>query len=153
MTDNSGGPATGVTWVVVADASQAEIYMREKRFSELESVQRMTEPAARMKEGDLVADSPGRSFDIRGGGRHAMEPDHSEKERIRADFAGRIAAELEAGRNAGQFQHLAIIATPDMLGALRASLSATTRRLVVLEASKDMTGMEPAAIAREIDAE
>ena len=72
MTSNTNEPATGVTWVVVADASRAEIYSRQKRFSQLEPVQHLIEPEARSKEQELASDAPGRAFDSRGEGRHCL---------------------------------------------------------------------------------
>lgn len=152
MRDKPDGPQTGVTWVVVVDAGRAEIYSREKRFSELEPVQTLDEPDARTRERDLKTDAPGRAFNSHGTGRHAMEPDQSPKARLREAFAERIAAELEAGRIANQYRHLAIVATPDMLGALRGELSRATQQLVSREIAKKMTGLGPAAIAAELDA-
>lgn len=151
MTDGEHRPMTGATWVVVASASQADIYLRQKRFSALEIVHRLKEPDARAKEQDLSSDAPGRSFDSHGSGRHAMEPDHTGREHLREDFARRIAAEVESGRAADHFQHLMIVASPDMLGALREQLSAAARQLVSLEISKDLTAKGPSAIGVEID--
>lgn len=152
MTDEKSAPAGGVTWVVVADARRAGIYSRQKRFSELEPLQVLEEPQARTHERDLVSDAPGRSFDSHGTGRHAMEPGETTKHHIRGAFARRVAGELEVGRRAGHFEHLVIVASPDMLGELRAHLDRATRQCVVLEVDKDLTGHEPAAIAAEIDA-
>jgi len=151
MSNGEDRPMTGATWIVVASASHADIYARKKRFSALEVVHRLTEPDARAKERDLSSDAPGRSFNSHGSGRHAMEPDHTAREHLRGDFARRIAADVESGRAAGHFQHLMIVASPDMLGALRGHLSDAARRLVSLEISKDMTAMGPGAIGVEID--
>lgn len=142
---------TGATWVVVADASRAEIFSRTKRRSPLEAVQLLEEPAARAREQDFDADAPGRSFDSGGQGRHAMEPEQSGRERLREDFARRIGDELEAGRLTNQFNRLIIVAAPAMLGVLRGQLGDPTSALVRMEIDKDMTGQAPEAIARLID--
>jgi protein required for attachment to host cells len=142
---------TGVTWVVVADSSAAEFYVRQKRFSPLESLQRLTEPDARAKERDRVSDAPGRTFDSHGAGRHAMEPKHSGKVQLRESFTHRIAEALESAREADRFQQLVIIAAPAVLGELRARLSAGVQKTVVTEIDKHMTGQDPAAIAALID--
>jgi len=151
MTSDTGGLITGVTWVLVADSSQADIYSRQKRLSQLESVQHLTEPEARSREQEFASDSPGRSFDSRGDGRHAMEPDHTGKDHLRETFVRRIASVLESARNANSFQNLVIVAAPALLGELRSQLSSTTQKLVVAEIDKHMTGQEPAAIAALID--
>lgn len=152
MNDNAE-PGRGVTWVVVADAARAQIFSRTERFSALEPLRVIDEPRARSRERDLIADSPGRSFDSHGQGRHAMDPGQSAKAQLREAFARRIAAEVESGRAADRFQHLVIVATPDMLGAVRAQLSRAAQRLVTREIAKQMTQAEPATIAAEIDAE
>ena len=151
MTKRASEQLTGVTWVVVADASRADIYSRQKRFSPLELVQSLTEPEARSKERDLASDAPGRSFDIRGEGRHAMEPDHSGKDHLRESFVSRIADELESARNADRFQQLVIVAAPAVLGALRAQLSGAIQKHVVAEFNKHMTGQDASVIAGLID--
>jgi len=141
----------GVTWVVVASADRAEIYSRQKRYSQLESVQRLDEPGARSKEGDLVSDSPGRAFDSGGQGRHAMEPNHTAKDHLRESFVNRIAEVLESARSADRFKHLVIVAAPTVLGELRAKLSSATQQRVADEIGKHMTGEEPTAIAALVD--
>ena len=153
MTKNTDELNSGVTWVVVASADRADIYSRQKRYSQLEPVQRFDEPRARLKEQDLVSDMPGRAFDSGGQGRHAMEPDHSGKEHLRESFVHRIVETLESARGADRFQHLIIVASPAMLGALRAQLSGTTQKRVVAEIDKHMTGREPAEITSLIDAD
>lgn len=151
MTSNTNEPATGVTWVVVADASRAEIYSRQKRFSQLEPVQQLIEPEARSKEQELASGASGRAFDSRGEGRHAMEPHHTSKEHLRETFAHRIASVLESARAANRFQHLVIVAAPALLGELRAQLSSAMQKQVLAEFDKHMTEQEPASIAALID--
>ena len=47
-----------------------------------------------------------------------MEPVHTEKEHLRANFIRRIIKVLESARQAGRFRQLVIVATPTMLGAV-----------------------------------
>ncbi len=80
-----------------------------------------------------------------------MEPDHSEKANIRANFAKSIADELELSRQMHRFSHLILVAAPAMLGELRAQLSAETAKLVRDELDKDMTAETAARIAELLD--
>ena len=153
MRNDTDELSSGVTWVVVASADRADFYLRQKRYSQLESVQRLEEPGARSKEQDLVSDMPGRAFDSGGQGRHAMESSHTGKEHLRESFVHRIAEALESARSAGRFQHLVIVAAPAVLGELRAQLSGATQKRVTVEIAKHMTGQEPAAVAALIDGE
>ncbi len=153
MTRKGSEISSGATWVVVADSSQADIYSRARRRSPLELVQSLSEPAARAKEKDLLADAPGRSFDSGGQGRHAMEPDHTEKQNLRINFADRIADFLESGRQAGNFKQLILVAAPALLGELRTQLNDPTAKLIRVAVDKDMTDATPARIAELIDAQ
>jgi protein required for attachment to host cells len=137
----------GVTWVVVADAAHAQIYARPTRRAPLELVQTFAEEQARAAEHDLLSDSPGRTFDSRGAGRHAKQPEHTMKQNLREAFARHIAEFVEAGRTANRFAHLAIVAAPALLGELRAHLREPTLRLLDVEIHKHMTTAKPAEIA------
>ena len=143
----------GVTWVIVADASVAEIFSRRKRFGSLETVHRLEEPDARAREQAFGTDAPGRSFDRSGQGRHAMEPDHTVKEHLREVFASRIADDVEAARVEGRFQRLVLVAAPKLLGELRERLSRPALKCISAEFAKDMTGRSPEEIAALIDGE
>ena len=151
MTRKGSELKRGVTWVVVADSTQADIYSRAKRFSQLEAVQSLSEPSARSKEKDLITDAPGRSFDSGGKGRHAMETDHTEKQNLRIKFADRIADLLKSARQEGRFKHLVLVAAPALLGELRAQLDDATAKLVRDEIDKDMTAATPDDIVKLID--
>jgi protein required for attachment to host cells len=137
----------GVAWVVVADAAHAQIYVRQNRRAPLELLQTFAEEQARAKEHDLLSDSPGRTFDSMGAGRHAKQPEHTVKQNLREAFARQIADYVEAGRTANRFAHLAIVAAPALLGELRAHLSEPTLQLLDIEIPKRMTTSKPAAIA------
>jgi protein required for attachment to host cells len=152
VTQNTSELSGGATWVVVADASRADIFLRNKRHSPLEAVQSLTDSDARVKEQDLVADGPGRTFDSVGKGRHAMEPDDTEKHHLRRAFAQRVSDVLEAARQADEFKHLIIVAAPAMLGELRTHMDKSTAKLIVAEFDKELTGQEPGVVAKLIDA-
>ena len=137
----------GVTWVVVADAAHAQIYSRPTRRAPLELVQTFAEEQARVAEHDLLSDSPGRTFDSMGAGRHAKQPEHTVKQNLREAFARHIAEFVEAGRTANRFAHLAIVAAPALLGELRTHLSEPTLQLLAIEIPKRMTTSKPEAIA------
>ena len=151
MKKQSSKLTTGATWVVVADSSRADFFIRHQRFSPIEPIHSLTAPDARAKEHDLVSDAPGRTFDIKGSGRHALEPRHTGKEHLRENFAHQIAGELDAGRIANKYEHLVIVATPKLLGDIRTKLTSATRQLVMTEIDKEMTGQDLSVICAEID--
>ena len=151
MPTNADTLTRGDTWVVVANASRADIYSRQKKHGPLEVVQCLTEDKARAKERDLVADEPGRSFDSVGQGQHTMEPQHTEKDRLLTGFARRIAHVLESARQAERFGRLVIVAAPAMLGELRHQLDDVTAQHVTAEFSKELTDRDPETLAKLLD--
>jgi protein required for attachment to host cells len=153
MNKKSGELQTGATWVVVADSSRADFYVRHKRYSPMEPLHNITAPDARTRERDLGSDTPGRSFDSKGSGRHALEPSHTAREHLRENFAHLIADILDAGRVENKYQHLVIVAAPKLLGDIRAKLSSATQQLVSAEIDKDMTGQDLSVICALIDAQ
>lgn len=137
------------TYVLVADGSRARLFVREPDRSLTEADVQIS-PEHRLKEGDLTSDKPGRSFDSRGGGRHAMEQPTSKKERAAIAFAKRIATELDTRRRDGELERLVLIAAPRFLGQLRSALSAETAALVALAIDKDLSQASPADIAQQL---
>jgi protein required for attachment to host cells len=151
MASKSEDISDGVTWVVVAAASRADIYSRQKRFSDLEIVQSLTEPDARAKESDLTSDAPGSTFDSGGQGRHSMEPKRTGKQHLRDTFARQVADAIESGHQGDRFRHLVLVAAPAMLGELRRHLSKTTLSQVVRTVDKNVTSETSAEIAALLD--
>jgi len=151
MSETNNRISEGVTWVLVADASRADIYSRKKSHSPLELVRSLNQREARSKEQELVADAPGRTFDSAGQGRHALEPEHSEKDHRRSTFVRQIAAVLDDGRKADNYQRLIVVAGPALLGELRAQLNPATRKLVTTELDKDVAGQGPEVVVDLLD--
>ena len=126
-------------WVLTANGAGYRIFSRDKKFAPLVEVQHLDWPSGRLSGQDLVSDRPGRSFDSRGAGRHAMEPRtdvHTEEE---MQLAREIARALGDGHRDGAYSQLIIIAAPRLLGHLRESLPAQVRQNVVAEIDKDLT--------------
>ncbi|MEZ5910467.1 MAG: host attachment protein [Hyphomicrobiaceae bacterium] len=125
------------TWIVVADGARARVYAHGAIGGGLTPVDGLTleqdTPASR----DLGSDRPGRTFDSKGQGRHAMEPTSDpHRERKRA-FAEQLASAL--GARAGEYDRLVLVAAPVTLGDLRAALPAPASSKVDGELAKDLT--------------
>lgn len=110
------------TWVVVADASRAEIFaLRETDGTRrLHSTGSLDDTKLARHSADLKSDKPGRSFSSASGGvRHAVEPKHDYHKLQKHDFAREIVASLEKAFDAHQFERLVLVAPDRMLGELR----------------------------------
>ena len=113
-------------WVMVADKSKARIFtIADPRGALLDEVV-LEHPQAREREQTLTSDRPGRSYDSKGQGRHAMgtsvEPDQQETIR----FARQIAEHVQAAHNEGRCDRLLLVAGPPLLGLLREPLNTLT---------------------------
>lgn len=132
------------SWVLVADGSRARI-VRDPG----------TDTGAKDRPDDLVyeidhkqlreimADKPGRSFASAGARRSAMEYRSDPVQEQEADFAGTLVEELARRHAANEFERLAIVAEPRMLGTLRRKLPSALRAAVVKEVPKDLTKLPP----------
>ena len=109
-------------WVVVADQSKARFFTVADPRGALLGVGELEHPEARDLEQTLTSDRPGRSFDSKGKGRHAMgaEVDPGKQENIR--FAKQVAEHLQAAHEEGRCDRLLVVAGPPLLGMLRESL-------------------------------
>ena len=109
-------------WVVVADQSKARIFTVDDPRGALLDVGELEHPQARDREQTLTSDRPGRSFDSKGRGRHAMgatvEPGKQESLR----FAKQVADYVQAAHNEGRCNRLLLVAGPPLLGLLREHL-------------------------------
>ncbi|MFU0504662.1 host attachment protein [Pseudaminobacter sp. NGMCC 1.201702] len=126
------------TWVLLADGARARI-VRQINLKDEEQVEDLVFEIDHKQLGEIMSDRPGRSFASEGKRRSALEY-HSEPEKDQeARFAETLVAELEQRFLAHEFQRLAIVAEPRMLGVLRRKLSPTLQPTVVVEVAKDLT--------------
>lgn len=135
-------------WVIVADSARARIFSVENASGQLEPVEQLLSPEARLHERDLSSDRPGRSFDSFGSGRHSTDTATSAKDQIASNFAKEVAQHLKAGVDDRSFGRLVIIAEPQFLGLLNKSLPTAVEKLVSLRIDKDLT-KEPEQKIRE----
>lgn len=131
------------TWIVVAHRSGAVVYESRGTQLPLARVMLLENPVGRARAGELESDRPGRAYDRKGGGRHAMSKEENSVEHVEQEFAHRVLAQLERSREAGAFDQLVLIAPPKMLGRLRRGLPAPLRTLVVADLAKDLAMATP----------
>ncbi|MEJ1415691.1 MAG: host attachment protein [Candidatus Sedimenticola sp. (ex Thyasira tokunagai)] len=134
-------------WIVVADNSRARIFSADTPNSPLTEIATLAHPEARLHEGDLVSDQPGRehnpvsmSHDL------GSESDAKHEEAVR--FAGQVCQTLEHARNDGRFDELYIIAAPAFLGIMRKHEPSPLKQRVAGEVAKNMAGHSVADIRK-----
>lgn len=138
------------TWVVVADSSRARIFMAKNATGELDEIETLANPEARLHEIDMTSDLPGRTFDSAGKGRHILEKNTEPKQQKIVDFAKQIDQLLEKARTKKRFSQLILVAAPAFLGILRNQLSSPTSRLVAYELDKNLTQLSSDDIRKHL---
>jgi protein required for attachment to host cells len=88
-----------------------------------------------------ASDRPGRVNESHERMRHAMEPQTSNTERVREQYAHEVLERLQAEAAERHFDHLVLVAPPQMLGTLRQLLDDQLRARVVGELAKDLAGV------------
>ncbi|AZT83329.1 host attachment protein [Marinobacter sp. NP-4(2019)] len=134
-------------WVLVADSSRARVFQMPQPRGDLEELTTMVNPAARLKEHDLVSDSPGAHGDGAMAGRHRMPQKNTARSIANREFAREIAQWLRQAHNENRFDALVIVAAPHFLGELRPELDEQVRQMVTEEMSLDITRASPSEIA------
>ena len=115
----------------------------------MQELEDLINPEGRANVRNLISDRPGRSFDSRGRGRHAMDPEVDAVREHAERFAKQVADRVEQGRKEGAFDELVLAAAPEFLGMLRQYLSDTTLRQVRATVDKNLVLMdEPEIRAR-----
>lgn len=126
------------TWVVVADSEKA-LFLRNKTDGEdpfLEVVRKTEQDNP--KDIDQSANRPGRKSDTAHGQRSALDDTdwhQLAKDRFATDLADRLYKRVHKG----EMQRIVLVASPQVLGALREHLHPEVRDRVVGEIDKTLT--------------
>lgn len=127
------------TWILVADGAHGRILFTEGWDRGLTIVSAHESVAATKLTRELGADRPGRVQESANTARHAMEPRVDWQRHEKHLFAKEMAKALNKGAHDNAYDRLVLVATPAILGELRAALDKTARKLVSAELDKDLT--------------
>lgn len=141
-----------IHWVLVADASRAELYTADLMIAELQPLEEHPHPDGRAHVDALVSGDRGATR-ASATGAHSRFESHTDPHRATVDaFARELAAALQAGRVAHRFERVVIVAPPTLLGALRSHLDAETTRRVVASVSHDWNALPLAELTERVRA-
>ena len=128
------------TWVLVADGARARIIRKLAASAKTEGqVEDLVFNAEHKQLHELMSDRPGRSFAPQGARRSAMEYHSDPVREQEEEFAAVLVRRLVLHHTAGEFDALAIVAEPRMLGLIRQNLPKSISDLIAIEAAKDLT--------------
>lgn len=134
------------TWILVASRARARLFEFDQEQRDLTEKEDFLNPEGRAPAGSRGENRPPRTFDRTGSARHAIEPHTEPATKAAENFARQLASVLEDGHVQHRFEHLMLIATPDLLGHLRPCMPPPLRECVRREVGKDMTQAGPEAI-------
>ncbi|MDX6751619.1 host attachment protein [Geminicoccaceae bacterium 1502E] len=139
------------TWLVVADGARAKILRVDRAVRRFELVGEMSSSEARRKPSELMTDRQGRAMDAGGvGQRSAMEPPTDPQRHEKERFARQLAETLEDALNARKFEKLVLVAAPQALGDLRATLDGRVKERIQEEIAKDLTRENAGELAEHL---
>lgn len=140
------------TWILIADGSKARLLERVGANAALvpASNKCFSESEAREPTREIGADRPGRVHESADTTRHAMEPRVDWHRYAKEQFARSVADALEEAVLKKKYEELVLVAPPQTLGDLRASLGQHARSLVTAEVAKDLTNTADHEIAAHL---
>ena len=116
-----------VTWVLVADGAHARIFVNDGVGKGVQELEDRAFVGSRLRDRDIQADKPGRSFDSHGQGRHAMEPRTDPQQHEEREFVRDVIDWIAAKPQDDQFDRLVLMAAPHALGDPRAHVESACR--------------------------
>ena len=141
-----------VHWVLVADASRAQLFESDATMEDLTPIEALVHPESRLPVSDLVSGDRGATREFAGGAQSRFER-HSDPHQATVDvFARELGEVLNAGRKAHHFQHLVLVAPPAFLGALRSHIDVESTRLVIGSIAHDYTAVPHHELAARVRA-
>jgi protein required for attachment to host cells len=125
-----------ITWVMVANASQAKLFSNTGPQRALQFVKELAHPESREKTSNLVSDRSGsRNGTGHGAFTQATDPKYHEAER----FAQEVTRELEQGLAKKAYDRLILVAAAPFVGLINSRLPGQVRSRLSESIEKDYT--------------
>jgi protein required for attachment to host cells len=139
-----------VTWIVVADRGRALVFENTGPGKGVKRAAIPEKSSPHRAAREIMADKPGRAFDSKGQGRHAMEP-HTDLVRMELrHFLAEVIDDLSRAHRDKKFDRLVLIAPPTSLGEMRKLLPQELEALVIGEIDKDLTHASATELSRHL---
>ena len=140
-----------VTWILVADATQARLYANDGPGLGLyRATEQEFSADLPSHVGDIVSDQEGRAANPAGGGHHVLEPQTDPRRHIETEFLRSVAAALDKAAQERHFDELVLIAAPRALGTLRDKLAPQTMALVSAELDKELVHLSESKLEKHL---
>lgn len=138
------------TWILVANASTANLYANRGPNTGLELVKQYQHAESRAKSSELSSDRPGR-YQTDGGAHGAFSQATDPKQHEEDKFAAELARELETGRTSNSYARLILVASDSFMGKLNNHLTGQVRALATDTIEKDYTQITERELASHLE--
>jgi protein required for attachment to host cells len=135
------------TWILVANASQARFFERASWAAALQPLESFSCPEARLKGVDLESDAGGHEEMGHGRGSSSFTDRTGPRAKVHDEFARKLAGYFNDGVAAHRCTQVVILASSPFLGIIKAHLGEQATKVLLAAISKDLTGLDPAALA------
>jgi len=125
-------------WYIIADGGRARFVIRDGKGA-FRTVASLASTELHEHSRDLGLDRPARVKESASPARHAIEPRRDLHAAAKQDFVKRVAGQLDAEHERGQFDKLMLVAPPGVLTELKKALSKPVAKLVASDLQKDLT--------------
>lgn len=137
-------------WILVANASWARLFRRDSSSHPLVPLATLQHPESRLKGSELGDDRPGHEATDHSFGGNRYEPPLDVRRKEHQVFARELAARLDAGLAAGEFDALWLFASSPFLGELKARLSDAVSKCVRVATDSDLTSLNLVEIEQRL---
>ena len=144
-------------WILVSDASRANLYSAELREDDWSLVEAFDHPEGREFSREIEGTSPpGRGQQgnsqgqSQGGRRTALEPRTTPKEAELHRFAHRLSEYLEKAIAKRSFDYLVLVAPPHFLGTLKGSLGQQATKHLRATVDRDLSTLGAADVRQRL---
>ena len=138
------------TWILVADACGARLFMTFDNGKSLPLIKRFSHAQSRAMEADLVTDRAGSGRSSTHSMPSTKQPHIAHKELEAVEFARALNDYLLDAAQHNRFDSLVLVMPPHFLGLLRSELSETISRMVTATLVKDLTYMDETTIKEHL---
>lgn len=141
------------TWLLIADGVRARLFKVDKKAKKLREIRDFLNPEARLHEKEFAQDSPGRSFDSKGLGRHNMEKSSSGKEKSKEEFAHELVKHLDEKYKTEKINRIVVVAPSKFLGYMNNKFNKVECKRAVTTIAKEMTNLSADEIFKHLKKE
>ncbi len=138
------------TYVLVADGTRARVFVADKPKGPLREIDDLVHPEGRLHARDLTSDSPGRTHDRAGQGRHAMEEPTDPKHAEHLVFARQIAQYFKDLHAREPDMQIVLVAGAGLRGMLHKQFDKQTMRAISREVDKNIAHLNGDEISKRL---